>query len=77
MIVGALTWIWMVSDQLHLVLGKSLLIVDGFGWLRMALGACSWVWVASGGFQRFSVLVATVKFVVLNLKEVDNCGKFL
>ena len=73
--MGALTWMWMVSDQLHLVLGRSLLIVDGFGWLRMALGACSWVWVASGGF--LVVLVATVKFVVLNLKEVDNCGKFL
>ena len=75
MIVGALTWMWMVSDQLHLVLDRSLLIVDGFGWLWMALGACSWVWVASGGF--LVVLVATVKFVVLNLKEVDNCGKFL
>ena len=43
----------------------------------MVLGACRWFWMDSGGFQRFAVLVATVKFVALNLKEVDNCGKFL
>ena len=43
----------------------------------MALGACSWLWVDSGNFQRFAVLVATVKFVALNLKEVGNYGKFL
>ena len=30
----------------------------------------------SGGFQRVSVLVATVKFVALNLKEVENVGSF-
>ena len=43
----------------------------------MVLGACRWFWVDSGGFQRFAVLVATVKFVALNLKEVGNSGKFL
>ena len=43
----------------------------------MGLGACLLSWMASGGFQRFAGLVVTVKFVVLNLKEVDNCGKFL
>ena len=51
--------------------------VDGFGCLWMVLGTCRWFRVDSGGFQRFAVLVATVKFVVLNLKEVGNCGKFL
>ena len=51
--------------------------MDGFGWLWMVLGACRWFWVDSGGFQRFKVLVATVKFVALNLKDADNCGKFL
>ena len=50
-------------------------IVDVFGW--MVLGACRWFWVDSGVFQRFAVLVATVKFVAENVKEVDNCGKFL
>ena len=43
----------------------------------MVLGAGRWLWVDSGGFQRFAVLVATVKFVALSLKEVDNCRKFL
>ena len=51
------------------------MIVDVFGW--MVLGACRWFWVDSGVFQRFAVLVATVKFVAENVKEVDNCGKFL
>ena len=50
-------------------------IADAFGW--MVLVACRWFWVDSGGFQRFSVLVGTVKFVALNLKEADNRGKFL
>ena len=31
----------------------------------------------SGESERFAVLVATVKFVALNLKVVDNCGKLL
>ena len=48
-----------------------------FGWLWMVLGACRCFWVDSGGFQRIAVLVATMKFVAFNLKEVDNCGKFL
>ena len=46
------------------------------GWLWIALGAWRWFWVASGGFQWFTVLVATVKFVALNLKVVDNYGEF-
>ena len=50
-------------------------IADAFGW--MVLGACRCFCVDSGGFQRFSVLVGTVKFVALNLKEGDNRGKFL
>ena len=50
-------------------------IADAFGW--MVLGACRCFWVDSGGFQRFSVLVGTVKLVALNLKEGDNRGKFL
>ena len=57
-------------------------IADAFGW--MVLDGCGWFWVLAdgyrwiqGGFQRFVVLVATVKFVALNLKEVDNCEKFL
>ena len=40
------------------------MLADGFGWIQ-------------GGFQRFTVLVPTVKLVALNLKDVDNCGKFL
>ena len=32
MIVGVHTWIWMVSDQLQLVLGRFWLIVGGFEW---------------------------------------------
>ena len=51
--------------------------MDDFGWLGMVLAACRWFWVNSGGFLRFAVLVATVKFVALNLKEIDNCGKCL
>ena len=43
----------------------------------MSLGACLLFWMDSGGFQRFAGLVVTVKFVALNLKQVDNCGKFL
>ena len=45
----------------------------------MVLGTCRWFWVDSGSFQRLAVPVlgAMVKFVALNLKEVDNCGKFL
>ena len=56
-------------------------IADALGW--MALDGPGWFWVLTDSFrlihvaQRFSVLVATVKFVVLNLKEVGNCGKFL
>ena len=50
-------------------------IVDVFGW--MVLVACRECWVDSGGFQRFAVLVATVKYLPLNSKEVDNCGKIL
>ena len=30
MIVGILTWIWMVSDQLQLILGRFWLITCGF-----------------------------------------------
>ena len=48
--------------------------MDGCGLLWMVLGACKWFWLDSGGFQRFTVLVATVKFVALNLKDVDNCS---
>ena len=40
----------------------------------MVLGACRWLWVDLGGVQRFAVSVATVKFVALDLKEVDTCG---
>ena len=43
----------------------------------MVLGACRWLLVDSGGFQRFAVLVAMVEFVGLNLKQVDNSGVFL
>ena len=50
-------------------------IADAFGWI--VLDGCGWFWVNSGGFQRFAFLVATVKFIALNLKEVDNCVKFL
>ena len=50
-------------------------IVNGFGW--MVLDGCGWFWVDSGRFQRFPALVTTVKFVALNLKEVDNYGEFL
>ena len=50
-------------------------IADAFG--GMVLDGCGWFWVDSHGFQRFAVLVATVKFIALNLKEVDNCVKFL
>ena len=45
------------------------MVVDGFGCLQI-------VWVVSSGFQLFTVLVATVKFVALNLKEVGNYGEF-
>ena len=44
--------------------------LNGFGCLQIVLGGF-------GGFQRFAALEATVKFVALNLKEVDNSGKFL
>ena len=57
-------------------------IADVFGW--MVVDGCGWFWVLvdrflvdSGGFQVFAVLLATMKFVALNLKKVDNCGKFL
>ena len=46
------------------------MVFYGFGCLEMVLGD-------SGGFLRFAVLVATVESVDLNLKEVDNRGKFL
>ena len=46
------------------------IVVDGFGCLQM-------FWVDSSGFQKLAVLVARVKLVVLNLKEVDKYGKFL
>ena len=46
------------------------MVFYGFGCLEILLGD-------SGGFLRFAVLVATVESVDLNLKEVDNCGKFL
>ena len=46
------------------------MVFYGFGCLEMVLGD-------SGGFLRFAVLVATVESVYLNLKEVDNRGKFL
>ena len=51
------------------------MIADVFEW--MVVDGYGWFWVDSGGFQRFTVLIATVKFVALNLKDVDNCGKFL
>ena len=42
MLVGVLTWIWMASYQLQLVLGRFWLIVDGFGCLQMVLGGFRW-----------------------------------
>ena len=33
-------------------------------------------WEVSSGFQWLTVLVSTVKFVALNLKEVNNYGEF-
>ena len=54
------------------------MIADVFGgWLWMVLGASRWFLVDSSGCQRFAVLVPKVEFVALNLKEVDNCEKFL
>ena len=55
--------------------GCLIVIADAFGW--MVLDGCGWLWVDSGGFERSAVLVPTVKFIALNLKVVDNCGKFL
>ena len=46
------------------------IVVDGFGCLQMVFGGV-------GGFQRFSVLVATLKSVALNINVVDNYGEFL
>ena len=46
------------------------MVFYGFGCLEMVLGD-------SGGFLRFAVLVDTVESVDLNLKEVDNRGKFV
>ena len=42
----------------------------------MVSGACRSFCVVSSGFQLFTVLVATVKFVALNLKVVGNYGDF-
>ena len=42
----------------------------------MILGTCRSFWVVSSGFQWLTVLVATVKLVPLNLKEVNNYGEF-
>ena len=67
----------MASDHLQLNGDCRCVLVDSFRWLWTVLGACRWFWVDSGGFQGFGALIATVKFVALNLKEVDNCGKFL
>ena len=36
--LGALRCVWMVLDQLQLVLVTFQLIVGGFGWYRMVLG---------------------------------------
>ena len=78
LVLGRFWLIWMTlsSD------GWFRVIADVFGW--MVLDGCGWFWVLAdgyrwiqGGLQRFVVLVATVKFVALNLKEVDNCEKFL
>ena len=48
---------------------------DGFGWPKIALGTWRWLWVASGGFQRCSVLVTTVKIITLNLKRSRQLWK--
>ena len=50
------------------------MVVDGCGSFWVLADGFLWI---QGGFQRFTVLVATVKFVALNLKEVDICGKIL
>ena len=42
---------------------------DGFGWIRGGGGVVD--------FQSFAVLVTTVTCVALDLKELNNCGKFL
>ena len=66
--------------------GWSRVIIDIFGW--MVLDGCGWFWVPADsfgwiqvvsevGFRWFAVLVTTVKFLALNLKAVDNCGKIL
>ena len=76
MIAGAFRRIWIVWNQLQLAQGKSRLIVDPLEWWWLTQGD----WVFSAGLQWIAVtvkLVATVKFVALNLKEVDNYGEFL
>ena len=42
----------------------------------MVLGASRSFWVVSNSFQLITVLVATMKFVALNLKEADDYGEF-
>ena len=45
-------------------------IADVFGW--MVLDGCGWFWVLADSFGLIRVV-----FRDLNLKEVDNCEKFL
>ena len=45
-------------------------IADVFGW--MVLDGCGWFWVLADSFGSIRVV-----FRDLNLKEVDNCEKFL
>ena len=77
MTAGAPQWARMAPDQLQPAPGRPRPTPDGPERQWLAQGDCRCPLVDSGGFQRFTVLVATVKFVALNLKEVDNCGKFL
>ena len=44
--------------------------VDGFGCLQIVLGGFRW-------YSEIFSLVAAMKFLALNLKEVDNSGKIL
>ena len=69
MIVGALTWIWMISEQLQLVLGRFWLIVGGFEWCWLVWGDCrcfwvddfGWLWIVVGAGRWFWVVLGDIQ----------------
>ena len=68
--LGALRCVWMVLDQLQLVLVTFQLIVGGFGWYRMVLGGfwwirvadCGWLRMVVGGFKCFRVICCFISY---------------